>query len=241
MNALGTKTVANLVTDNIKTAHVFKKFGIDFCCGGGISVYTAALKANVDYELLEKELLNVASSITPATNFNDWNLDFLTDYIVNVHHGYVSQNIPLLLQYAEKVINVHGLHYKELEEIHQLLLLVTGELSAHLKKEELIVFPFIKKLVKAKSEKIAVETPHFGSLNNPITMMKTEHEEAGETFMKIAQLTQNYTPPANACNTFKAFYEKLDEFEQDLHQHVHLENNILFPKAIRLEEQLRTI
>ena len=106
-----------------------------------------------------------------------------------------------------------------------------------MKKEELILFPFIKQLVKAEKEGVAAPKPHFGTVNNPINMMEDVHENAGNIFKEIARLTNNYNPPEGACNTFKALYAKLDEFEQDLHQHIHLENNILFPKAIQLEKQ----
>ena len=238
MNTLESKTVADLVTENIKTAHIFKKYGIDFCCGGGISVKRAAEKASISYADLERDLLGVENTTGRADNYNSWKLDFLTDHIINVHHGYVEENIPLVAQYAARVVQVHGSHYPELVQIQQLFSEVSKELGAHMKKEELILFPFIKKMVKAKSEGTAFTPPHFGTVDNPIKMMEAEHEEAGEIFRRIAVLTNNYTPPQGACNTFRAFYAKLEEFEQDLHHHVHLENNILFPKALKLEKEL---
>lgn len=238
MNTLETKTVADLVTENIKTAHVFKKYGIDFCCGGGISIQKACEKANINYADLERDLLNVDNTNSRATNYNSWELDFLTDHIINVHHSYVEENIPLLIQYAARVNKVHGHHYTELGEIQQLFSMVATELGGHLKKEELILFPFIKKMVKAKKEGGALPEAHFGTVDNPIKMMEAEHEDAGELLRKIAELSNNYTPPEGACNTYRAFYAKLEEFEQDLHQHVHLENNILFPKALQLEKEL---
>lgn len=240
MNTLENKTVADLVTENIKTAHIFKKHGIDFCCGGGISIQKACEKANVNFSDLEKDLLNVENNTTRANNYKSWELDFLTDHIINVHHGYVAENVPLLLQYAARVAKVHGHHYTELLEIQQLFTEVAQELSAHMKKEELILFPFIKKLVSAKKEGEELPKAHFGTVDNPIKMMEAEHEEAGETLRKIAKLSNNYTPPQGACNTYRAFYAKLDEFEQDLHQHIHLENNILFPKSLLMEKELKT-
>lgn len=238
MTELRSRTVADLVTENIKTAHVFKKYGIDFCCGGGISIEKACEKAGLDQDVVINELLNVNSAVDRATNYNQWELDFLTDHIINVHHTYVEENIPLLLQYSDRVAKVHGHHYTELLEIKELVRKVSGELSAHMKKEELILFPFIKKLVKAKKEGSEAPQAPFGTVDNPIKMMEVEHEDAGEILRKIAQLSNNYTPPESACNTYRAFYAKLDEFEQDLHQHVHLENNILFPKALQLEKEL---
>lgn len=237
MNITEENTVAEVVTYNIKTADVFKKHGIDFCCGGGISIKKACEKNNISYADLEQELSNVNNNISRAYDYDSWKLDFLVDHIENVHHTYVAENTPLVLQYSDKVAKVHGHHYKEVVEINKLFHAVAQELAAHMKKEELILFPFIKQLVKADKEGVKVRVPHFGTVNNPIAMMEEEHENAGDILKEIKQLSNNYTPPENACNTFKALYAKLEEFEQDLHQHIHLENNILFPKAILLEKK----
>ena len=239
MTTLQDKTVADVVTENIKAAHVFKKYGIDFCCGGGVSIKKACEKAEIDPVLVETEILNLENIKDRALDFNSWKLDFLTDHIINVLHGYVEESSPLLLQYSQRVNHVHGHHYTELAEIESLVKQVVQELAAHMKKEELILFPFIKKLVKAEREGTEVPPIHFGTVENPIKMMEAEHEEAGEILRKIAKLSNNFTPPQGACNTYKAFYSKLEEFEQDLHQHVHLENNILFPKALKLEKTLK--
>lgn len=235
MNTIENKTVAEVVSENIKTAHVFKKYGIDFCCGGGVTIEKACEKKHLDYNTLKSELLQVDSA-PKAYDYNSWKLDFLIDHIVNIHHTYVEESIPLILQYSNRVAEVHGHHYAEVIKINTLFTEVANELAAHLKKEELILFPYIKKLLKLKEEKSNLTPPNFGSVNNPIQMMEEEHESAGDIFKTIAQLTNNYTPPEGACNTFKALYAKLDEFEQDLHQHIHLENNILHPKAIQLEQ-----
>jgi len=237
MNITEEITVAEVVTNNIKTADVFKKHGIDFCCGGGISIKKACEQKNISFSELEKELSNINNSTSNAYNYNSWKLDFLIDHIENIHHTYVTESTTLVLQYAAKVAKVHGHHYKEVVEINKLFIDVAQELAAHMKKEELILFPFIKQLVKADREEIKVNSPHFGTVNNPIKMMEEEHENAGDIFKEIKKLSNNYTPPESACNTFKALYSKLEEFEQDLHQHIHLENNILFPKAILLEQK----
>ena len=239
MNTLETKTVADLVTENIRTAHVFKKYGIDFCCGGGISIQKAAEKANANLEDLTAELVNCENTTTRANDYNSWELDFLTDHVINIHHRYIDESIPLVKTYGARVQKVHGHHYHELFEINDLFDEVAGEMSAHCKKEELILFPFIKKMVKAERESGALPEAHFGTVDNPIKMMESEHEEAGEIMRKIALLSNNYTPPPGACNTYRAFYAKLQEFEEDLHQHIHLENNILFPKSLKLEKKLR--
>ncbi|KGL63538.1 iron-sulfur cluster repair di-iron protein [Polaribacter sp. Hel1_85] len=237
MNITENNTVAEVVTNNIKTADVFKKHGIDFCCGGGITIKKACEKYNVSFEEMEKELSTINNPTSNAYNYDNWKLDFLVDHIENIHHSYVEENTSLVLQYAAKVAKVHGHHYKEVVEINKLFIGVAQELAAHMKKEELILFPFIKQLVKADKEGIKANQPHFGTVNNPIAMMEDEHENAGDIMKEIKKLSNNFTPPEGACNTFKALYAKLEEFEQDLHQHIHLENNILFPKAILLEQK----
>lgn len=232
------KTVADYVTENIKTAHVFKKYGIDFCCGGVITIEKACAKKNVDQSILEKELSEVDIVNDLIEDYNKWNLDFLMIYIENTHHTYVRESIPIISQYASKVAKVHGRHYKEVVKINELFHEKANELLAHMQKEEQILFPFIGQLVDIKKGKTTFNKPSFGSVINPINMMEHEHESAGDIFKEIAKLTNNYTPPVEACNTFKALYAKLEEFEQDLHKHIHLENNILHPKAIKLEKEL---
>ncbi|MEX0361623.1 MAG: iron-sulfur cluster repair di-iron protein [Allomuricauda sp.] len=229
------KTVADFVTENIKTAHVFKKFGIDFCCGGGITIAKACDKFEVDQALLEKELLQVDRTVDRSHNYDQWNLSFLIDHIINVHHTYVKENLPLISEYANKVARVHGHHYTEVVEINRLFHEVANELLSHLQKEEQVLFPYIKKMTQVENSGISAP---FGSVNNPIRMMEHEHESAGTIFKEIARLTNNYMPPPEACNTFRALYSKLEEFEQDLHLHFHLENNILHPKAIAWEKQM---
>lgn len=240
MNATQTKTVADFVTENIKTAHVFKKYGIDFCCGGGISLEKACDKSGADIQQLINDLENVENTTTRATDYDNFKLDFLADHVVNVHHAYIEDNIPMMKQYADRVAKVHGDHYTELLEIRDLVHEVCGELASHCKKEELILFPFIKKMMQAQKEGTELPNPQFGSVDNPIKMMEDEHEEAGEIFRRISELSSNYTPPAGACNTYRAFYQKLQEFEEDLHEHVHKENNILFPKSLKMEKELRS-
>ncbi len=233
------KTIADIVAENIKTSHIFKKHGIDFCCGGGITVQKACEKKGLDYTSIAEELRHFEMEVEKNYDYISWPLDVLIDHIVSVHHLYVEENIPLLLQYAEKVAKVHGQHYSELIQVRDLFLELSKELSAHMKKEELILFPFIRKMVLSKKEGISLDIPHFRTVENPIAMMEDEHESAGDTCKKIARLTNNYTPPESACNTFRSLYDKLEEFEQDLHTHIHLENNILHPKASKLEKELR--
>ena len=150
MNITEKRTVAEVVTQNIKADHIFKKYGIDFCCGGGITIEKACLKNKVDYALLKNDLDEINSNVPNAFNFDSWDLSFLIDYIVNTHHKYVEQNIPLLLEYAAKVASVHGHHYKEVVEINELVIALAKELAVHMKKEELILFPFVKQMDLAK-------------------------------------------------------------------------------------------
>ena len=231
-------TVASVVTKNIKTAHIFKKHGIDFCCGGGISLEKACGKNNVNIDVLMNDLSLIDIVTDKSQDFDTWELDTLIDHIVNTHHSYVSESVHILSQYANKVAKVHGHHYEFLLEVNTLFHQVAEELISHMQKEEQVLFPYIKSLVASKKNNNTSTPPPFGTVTNPIAMMEHEHENAGEVLRKIAALTNNYTAPDGACNTFKALYSKLEEFEQDLHQHIHLENNILHPKAIILEKEL---
>lgn len=237
MTTLQERTVADVVTENIEAAHIFKKHGIDFCCGGGISIEKACEKAKISPSVIEAELNALSKPKNKSLDYNSWKLDFLADYIINTHHHYVDESSPLLMQYSKRVNQVHGQHYTELGKIEALVTKVVQTMAAHQKKEELILFPFIKKLAKASVEDTTIPAGHFGSVENPVRMMEEEHDEAGKIMREIAQLSNDYTPPEGACNTYRAFYQKLNEFEDDLHVHVHLENNILFPKAIELEKQ----
>ncbi|MFD0931257.1 iron-sulfur cluster repair di-iron protein [Psychroflexus salinarum] len=237
MSLIKDKTVAELVSENINTAHVFKKHGIDFCCGGGISVDKACEKNQVQLDDLLEDLQNLENK-GRTYDYKKWDLHFLAQHIENVHHSYVEETIPILIQYTNKVAKVHGSTNPELIQVRDLFAEVANELTPHLKKEELILFPFIAKMERAFKEAKKVERPHFGTVENPIAMMEDEHEAAGDLFKEIASLTHNYTLPEHACNTYRAMFHKLEEFENDLHLHIHLENNILFPKALALEKEV---
>lgn len=233
-----TLTIADIVSKNIKSAHVFKKFGIDFCCGGGISIEKACENKNININELLQELKTIDDAVVPSQNYNLWELDFLIDYIINNHHTYVKNSLTLIDEYAAKVSKVHGIAYPEVVQIEHIFKHVAEELTGHMYKEEIVLFPYIKKCVAAKRIHSEIKNPSFGPIQNPIHMMQQEHEQVGNMLKEIAQLSNQYNPPIGACNTFRALYAKLDEFEQDLHIHVHLENNILFPKATLLEISL---
>ncbi|MBL4662924.1 MAG: iron-sulfur cluster repair di-iron protein [Flavobacteriaceae bacterium] len=231
------KTVAEVVTENIKASHIFKKYNIDFCCGGDISIQAACEKKGLDYNHLEKELQNIKKE--NSNDYTNWSLPFLIDYIINVHHKYITESLPMIHMYGNKVAKVHGHKYPETIEINKLFQDASKDLSAHMMKEELILFPFIKQLVTAENNESKTTRFHISTVKNPIDMMEKEHETVGEIFKKISKLSCNYTPPEGACNTFRALYDKLEEFEQDLHVHIHLENNILHPRALALEHHIK--
>jgi regulator of cell morphogenesis and NO signaling len=238
MENIDNKTVAEIVTENIKTADVFKKNGIDFCCGGHVSVQEICAKKGVDYSKIKEEILNVGKTPSTGHDFNSWDIDFLADYIVYTHHKFVAEANQLIVEYSDKVAKVHGHHYTETVEINHLFHEIANELNAHMQKEEHVLFPFIRAIGKAKREGTPLSPPPFGTIQNPINMMEMEHTGAGDILRKIAELSNNYTPPADACNTYRALYHSLEEYQNDLFQHIHLENNILFPKAIKFEQEL---
>jgi regulator of cell morphogenesis and NO signaling len=223
MSELKNKTIAEIVSEDISTASVFKKYHIDFCCGGGKTVENACIKANVNVDDVINDLINnTPKNNTPTLNFKDWTADFLADYIVNVHHVYVRENMDIIHEFATKVATVHGQHATETIEIYELFSKLREELYAHLEKEENILFPAIK---------LKAIDPNYQYDKEVIGILEDEHEHAGDIVKKITLLSNNFETPEWACNTFKALYFKLDEFINDLYQHIHLENNILFSKV----------
>lgn len=230
--------IGQFVANDFRTAAVFNKYGIDFCCKGQRTVQEVCDKQGIDTDELLEELQAVLNSKgAQSIDYKSWPLDLLIDYIEKKHHRYVEEKTIVLRQFLDKLCKVHGERHPELLEINDLFTASSQELASHMKKEELILFPFVKKMVNAKLQDSLVATPPFGSVENPIATMMHEHDNEGERFRKIALLTSNYTPPADACNTYKVTFAMLQEFEQDLHLHIHLENNILFPEAAKLEQQ----
>lgn len=221
--------IGEIVTRDFRAAEIFKNAGIDFCCGGSQSLEEACKEKNLDSSVLETELAKLENTTVNALhNFNEWNLDFLCDYIVNTHHKTVLKLLPQLTVYTRKIEQVHGAHHPELVKIAALFSQINDELLQHLKKEEEVLFPAIKDVLKtnsAESKKIVI---------SEITRMKGEHEFAGGAMDKINVLSDNYGVPTDGCNTYQVTYRLLEEFEDDLHIHVHLENNILYPKALKL-------
>ncbi len=233
------KTIGQIVADDHRSAAVFAKFGIDFCCNGNRGIDEACEQKNVDAAELRKKLeIAIAETTADTTDYKSWPLDLLADHIEKKHHRYVEERIPVLKQYLNKINKVHGAKHPELQQIYDLFVASGGELAMHMKKEELVLFPYIRKMVKAKQNGETFNAPRFGTVKNPIQTMMNEHDNEGERFRQIEALSDSYTPPEDACGTYKVAFAMLKEFQDDLHLHIHLENNILFPKAEELESEL---
>ncbi|MFA6467807.1 MAG: iron-sulfur cluster repair di-iron protein [Bacteroidota bacterium] len=233
------KSLKEIVTDNFKTAAVFEKYSLDFCCRGGKTIDEACKEKEIDPATVLHDLLSVEEKIDPqAVSFTEWEPDALCDYIVKNHHAFVAKMIPVLYMHTRKIAAVHGANHPELLSIAEHFETVALELQQHMKKEEQMLFPFIKTLFATKKQNgSAVHSP-FGSVQNPIRMMEAEHQNAGDEMYSIRSLSNGYTVPADGCTTYRITYQELQDFERDLHEHVHLENNILFPKAIALEQEM---
>lgn len=220
--------IGEIVTRDFRAAEIFKNAGIDFCCGGSQSLEQACKEKNLDSSLIETELAKLENTTVNALhNFNEWNLDFLCDYIVNTHHKTVLKLLPQLTVYTQKIAQVHGAHHQELIAIANLFAKINEELLQHLRNEEEVLFPAIKELLKNNSPEAKA------TIISEITRMKGEHEFAGGAMDKINMLSDNYSVPTDGCSTYQVAYKLLEQFEDDLHIHVHLENNILYPKALK--------
>ncbi len=233
------ETIGQIAAKDLRKAEVFKKYGIDFCCGGRKTVRQACAEQGIDASLVEKELSQPIQNVTGShSNYNEWSLDFLCDYIVNTHHSYVRKYLPELLAYATKVARVHGDRHPELIPIQQHVAKVHKELSEHLVSEESYLFPLVKKIVQAKNTSSGYNKSEEENFESIINKHEKEHESVGEAFHETRKLSNNYTIPADACTSYSLLFKMLDEFEDDLHTHIHLENNILFPKAIEMEKSI---
>lgn len=231
------ETIGQLAAKDLRKVEVFKKYGLDFCCGGKKTVKEACNELGLDAAAVEKELQET-DKITAKNPmpYNEWGLDFLADFIVNTHHAYVRKSLPEIRGYAAKVAQVHGGRHPELLPVQKLVEDVNEELTDHMVKEEQILFSYIKKLMAVDNKKDFQS--QFGSINNPIDLMETEHESTGNMLKEIRTLTKDYELPDDACASYTVLFKMLEEFESDLFTHIHLENNILFPKAAKLEEEL---
>jgi regulator of cell morphogenesis and NO signaling len=230
-----TQTVRDIALENPASIRVFEAFGIDYCCGGRKPLAEACATKNIAVDEVIEALERAAAPVNGAEDWTLKPLGSLAAHIVNTHHAYVRKELPRLEELAQKVVRRHGDTRAELPAIQSKVAQLGEELLQHCAKEELVLFPYITKLERANME--GTPRPHgcFGSVSNPIAMMTQEHDAAGTLIGEIRNLSRGFTPPAGACPTYRAFYSGLHEFEQDLHQHIHLENNILFPRAIAME------
>lgn len=227
------KTIADIVTADIRTASIFKRHGIDFCCGGGKILSDVCKEKKIRVSKITNEIQKL-NSINKEKNYNKMSVNALIKHIIETHHKYVKEKIPTIKDFAKKVSKVHGNNYPETNLIYHLFLRLSDELLDHMNKEEEILFPKIKILVDKTYSKSVFFS--YGTISNPIKMMEMEHESAKKVLKEIEELSNKYNSPPSACNTYKALYNSLKEFQDDLHIHIHLENNILFPKVMKFDD-----
>jgi regulator of cell morphogenesis and NO signaling len=228
--------VKDIALSNPAARQILEDAGLDYCCGGGKSLHEACLHADVPAEEILNRLRENSRDITPGdANWTLAPLSDLTRHIRERHHRYVREAIVRVQTLLEKVGAKHGENHPEITDIQRLFTEVGREMIMHMRKEEQILFPYIDALEKATSAHSSVEPPFFQTVRNPIHAMMKEHDAAGELVKQIRNASSEYTAPADACTSYKALYQDLREFEADLHQHVHLENNILFPRAVEME------
>ncbi len=237
MSLTTAKTVRELAVEFPNATRVFEKLGIDYCCGGHKSLEEACASAN----LPAREVLESLASAAPAATgqqVRDWQREPLADlvaHIIGKHHQYTREEIARLGPLFDKVCSVHGANHPELLRLRTIFQELAAELSSHMMKEEMILFPYIVRMEEAFLEKSPFLPPPFGTVKNPVAMMMHEHDGAGEALRNLRTGSASYTPPEDACFSYRTLYKALDDFEADLHQHIHLENNILFPRAVEME------
>lgn len=234
---LGSATVGEIVATDFRAAGVFERFGIDFCCGGRRSLAEACRTAAADPDAVIRALDALPPEQAGEDDVTSWRLDRLIDYIVATHHTYLRSALPTIARYLAKLVEVHGARRPELARVIAYFDQVRGDLEQHLLKEEQVLFPSVRDLVNNAAAGARSRSP-FGTVENPIRMMEREHREAADGLRIVRELTNGYTAPADACTTYAVCMAELERFERDLHRHVHLENNVLFPKAVELERNL---
>jgi regulator of cell morphogenesis and NO signaling len=239
MNVITEKTVRELTLENPGAARLFETLGIDYCCGGKRTLDQACQAAHVSIDQVLKSLDDAALPSTAATEGHNWQMEPLGDlisHITTTHHKYTRDAIARLGPLVAKVSSVHGANHPELVKIRELFTSLAQELTAHLMKEEMVLFPYIVRMEEAVVEKAPILPAPFGTVQNPASMMEHEHDSAGNTLRAMRELSRGYVPPSDACASYQTLYKALPELEADLHQHIHLENNILFPRAIEMEK-----
>src|SRR5262245_59392662 len=230
-------TVGDIVATDFRAAGVFEQFGIDFCCGGRSSLADACRTAAADPDEVVRAL-GALPDVRPDDEVSEWPLDRLIDHIESVHHRYVRAALPRISGYLARLIQAHDGRHPELRLVAASFQRLGADLEQHLLKEEQVLFPYVRDLVAHGDRPGSLFMSPFGTVENPIRMMEREHREAGDELRMIRELTGNFTAPRDGCTTYKVCLDELREFERDLHRHVHLENNVLFPQAIALERSL---
>lgn len=238
MSELINESLAQIVRSNHRTASIFEKYHLDFCCKGKRSLLQACEENHLPVNEVVLVLQTVLSSASPIVEFEKYSLSALVDYIVDTHHAYLLNEMPQLYAWLQRVASKHGGRHPEILKVFDLFSTIKEEMEHHMQKEELVLFPRIKELEKLEKEGWKNSSVNISYVTSPVQMMEQEHEQAGAILEEIRNLTNNYTPPADACTTYRISFASLQAFEADLHQHVHLENNILFPKSIALIERL---
>ncbi|MGC2354488.1 MAG: iron-sulfur cluster repair di-iron protein [Candidatus Acidiferrum sp.] len=238
MNTTAEKTVRELALENPAATRVFEKLGIDYCCGGDKSLDEACRTANLPIEKVLDSLEMTEQSARAVGKDRDWPTELLSDLIAHItstHHKYTREELARLGPLFDKVCSVHGKNHPELPQIRAGFQGLAQELTMHMMKEEMVLFPYIVRMEESVIQREPVLPPPFGSVQNPISMMEHEHDSAGSALRAMREASAGYMPPADACISFQTLYKALAGFEADLHQHIHLENNILFPRAIEME------
>ena len=233
-------TISEIVRSDYRTAEVFKKYNINYCCSGQVSLETACSIRELNLEMIRLELEEVSRNIqlSQSLQFNEWKLDFLVDYILNIHHAYLHKALPALeLSLVEFIVGHHRNHI-ELYSIQQIFMELSEILQTHNKHEEEIIFPYIKQIEAAHRRKESYGNLFVRTLRKPLKNIEKEHDEIAMLLKKLKSCSNNYNFPVNACTNHQVLYHKFREFHDDLVQHIHLENNILFPRAIQIENEL---
>ncbi len=234
------RTVADIALEKPQAAAIFERLGIDYCCNGRKPLAEACEQAGVELEHARNLLEQAFSTDQSGALDENWqSLGSLINHIVRKHHAYCREECLRLEPLLAKVVSKHGENHPELERVRAHFTSLRNELSMHLMKEEQVLFPYIIGLEESEKHKSDPPRAPFGTVQNPVRMMMQEHDNAGHLIRGIRGLTGNFTPPEDACNSFKVLYQGLEAFEADLHQHIHLENNLLFPRAITLEDAAR--
>jgi len=240
MNVSGTKTVRELAVEIPNATRVFEKFGIDYCCGGKKSLEEACSAAELPVDEVLKALQASAVSSAPESALPSGSLAELIDHIVKTHHKFTREEITRLKALLEKVCSVHGKNHPELPAIREIFVGLAQELTLHMMKEENVLFPYIIRMEQAVAQNDALLRPPFGTVQNPVRMMMQEHDGAGDALREIRAASRDFTAPEDACISYQTLYQALPAFEAALHQHIHLENNMLFPRAVEMEESALT-